>query len=112
MSRLFMEHLVRLRSIEESFKLKENSDSFERCLLLCREDIEAYPSYIAEYRSEIGPPDPIVYSFQRLAALYELAGNYQAAISVCESAYKNNVRDKSKGGWPAKIERLKKNLPK
>ena len=54
--------------------------------------------------------DARVVAFSRLAIMYEKQGRIADAINISERALKLGQHDNTKGGYPARIERLRKKL--
>jgi len=54
--------------------------------------------------------DARVVAFSRLAIMYEKQGRIQDALNISEQALKIGQHDRTKGGYPARIERLRKKL--
>ena len=73
-------------------------------------DIALFPKYKAPLMKEMGGLLPRIPSFQQLAILYEKAGKYREAIDICKQAIDYGLTDKTKGGYPGRIEKLQKKL--
>jgi hypothetical protein len=53
---------------------------------------------------------PSVPTFKYLAIVLTEDGKYEKAIEVCQKAMSYGVNDGTKGGFPARIERIKKKM--
>ena len=82
---------------------------------LCEIDASIAAQFKVEWYDQF-PHDhklPRYPAFQKLAIIYEKAGNYPAAIAICEKAISLGFdNDGTKGGMTARVERLKKKLEK
>ena len=65
--------------------------------------------YVKTMQKEFGCI-PRITTFQRLAILYEKAGQYKEAIEICNLAIKYGLSDSAKGGYPARLQKLEKKL--
>jgi tetratricopeptide (TPR) repeat protein len=122
--------------IKVLYKQREDKGHLIQCIEYCKKDIYLYPCFCeqwmqiefeklnehykqlkflykkGEYNIErekiisrgvdVGMP-----SFTRLAIIYEKSGMIQDAIQVCELAIKYRLSDATKGGFDARLEKLK-----
>lgn len=78
-------HMIYHSLIDASYKLRdEDSKYLEKCIHYCKEDIEALPEFLKEYRKEWGEATlPDILSLERLAIIYDKMGLIKEAIDVC-----------------------------
>lgn len=69
----------------------------------CKEDIELNLNVLKVH-------DVYLYSFKRLVMVHEGMGNYAEAKRWVEMALELNLDDKTKGGYPARLERIKSKI--
>lgn len=69
----------------------------------CKEDIELNLNVLKVH-------DVYLYSFKRLVMVHEGMGNYTEAKRWVEMALELNLDDKTKGGYPARLERIKSKI--
>lgn len=95
---------------EYYYKLRDiKGDAIELSINYCLKDIENYPYYIKKI-SKKGEVLPFIKTFYRLMIIYEKQGRYEEAIKYCEMAINYGLEDNTKGGYKARLERLKKKL--
>ena len=85
------------------------TDAINLTIEFCLKDIQMFPKYVKLMQKEFGCI-PRVGTFQRLAILYEKAGQYKEAIEICNLAINYGLTDSTKGGYPARLEKLEKKL--
>lgn len=91
-------HFPRTKLAEIAYKAGEFTECERYCLDVINElDKKAFKGARVE-------------AFSRLAIMYEKQGRIQDAINISEQALKLGQHDKTKGGYPARIERLRKKL--
>lgn len=97
------------------FERYSQSDALSIVVDLCKKDIEIYPKYINELETVLTSDNALtlgVISFYRLAIIYEKAGNYEDAISICNLAVEYGVSDYTQSGFTGRIERIEKKMAK
>lgn len=84
----------------------------------CMKYIELLPKY-EEAKKEDTRINGITYkpssyciAYHKLAMAYEKAGHYDSAINVCKEAISKGYTDGTKGGFEARIDRIKKKQKK
>ena len=68
-----------------------------------------FPKYVKPMQIEFSCI-PRITTFQRLAILYEKAGQYKEAIEICNLAIKYGLTESTKGGYTARLQKLEKKL--
>ena len=63
------------------------TDAIDLTIQFCLKDIHMFPKYVKTMQTEFGCI-PRITTFQRLATLYEKAGQYKEAIEICNLAIK------------------------
>lgn len=85
-------------------------DAEEKLITICKRDIELFPKFRDAWFSR--NPDykflPRIPSFQRLIQVYEKRNQLEEAIKVCELAIQYGLDDGTKGGFEARLQKLKK----
>ena len=84
-------------------------DAIARTEAFCLNDLTILPDYLPKLRLSDGS-FPRIVTIQRLVVLYEKEGRIQEAIDLCNLAIRYGLTDNTKGGYPAKLEKLKKKL--
>ena len=84
-------------------------DAIDLTIEFCLKDIQMFPKYVKPMQKEFGCI-PRITTVQRLAILYEKAGQYKEAIEICNLAIKYGLTDSTKGGYPARLQKLEKKL--
>ena len=87
----------------------DKQDAIDMAINFCIKDIEMFPQYSYIMKQEFGSI-PRINTFQRLAIIYEKNKQYKEAIQICELAIKYELIDSTKGGYIARLEKLKKKL--
>jgi tetratricopeptide (TPR) repeat protein len=112
-------HFVYNHLIELYYKLRdERTDALEKCVIYCRVDIDSLPCFLQDYEAtnDVKPHCP---SIERLAIIYEKAGEIQKAIDLCRYAINlgleemwdsYNSRYGTNKGYKARIAKLEKKL--
>ncbi|WP_102693983.1 tetratricopeptide repeat protein [Rummeliibacillus pycnus] len=98
------QHLIKQDLAEKYYQLKQ----FDKCEEYCKKDIAEIDKYINDKIFK----GATVYSFKRLAILYEKQERYNEAIEVCELAMKYNQIDGTKGSYESRLSKLQKKLEK
>lgn len=95
---------------EYYYKLRdERENAIELAIEYCLKDIKIYPNYIKPLSKGCAAL-PFIKTFYRLMIIYEKQGRYEEAIKYCEMAINYGLEDNTKGGYKARLERLKKKL--
>lgn len=112
-------HFVYSHFIELYYKLRdERTDALEKCIMYCRADIDSLPCFLQAYEATNGVK-PHCSSIERLAIIYEKAGEIQKAIDLCRYAINlgleemwdsYNSRYGTNKGYKARIAKLEKKL--
>ena len=85
------------------------TDAIDLTIEFCLKDIQMFPKYVKPMQKEFGCI-PRITTFQRLAILYEKAMQYKETIEICNLAIKYGLTDSTKGGYPARLQKLEKKL--
>ncbi|MFB5197589.1 hypothetical protein ACE198_22220 [Neobacillus sp. KR4-4] len=105
-------HFAYMALFRHYYRAKDSTPSQdEKFLLFALKDVDLFPrfkrEYLATHDHQVLPSIP---SFKQLAIFYEKQGNYQKAIEISEKALSYGLEDKTKGGYAARIEKLKKKM--
>ena len=73
----------------------------------CQLDVSLFPQYAPLMKAEYGAI-PRIITIKRLIGIFENAGRLQEAIKTCKMAIQYGLSDNTKGGYPAKLEKLEK----
>lgn len=103
-------HFAYLSLHEHYYKFKvDSSANIEKFLLYAHKDVELYPKFKEEYlNNHQHQVLPFIPSFKQLAIYYEKEGSFQKAIAISEKAMDYGLDDQTKGGYAARILKLKK----
>lgn len=83
--------------------------ALDLCVAYCKKDIELFDYYKKVFIKRWGSV-PLIETIKQLAIIYEKAGKYEDALAVCQLGIDNNLNDGTKGGYPGRIERIKKRM--
>lgn len=131
-------HFEYLYLINMYYKKRNEKEYLEKCIYICKKDIELYPLFKSSYIKEdlkrlkfllslheIGSkeyqkyqekiinyeyPNLNIPSFKRLAIIYEDQGKYKEAIEVCKLALEYGLDDGTQGGFKGRIQRLERKI--
>lgn len=81
--------------------------ALDLCIAYCKKDMNLFGSYKKALKKQWGNI-PLIETIKQLAIIYEKAGKYEEALSVCQFAVDNGLDDGTKSGYPGRIERIKK----
>lgn len=102
-------HFLLLNLCERAYALrKRNPEMRELARWIGREHVREFPNLREPLCREMGGVLPRVPTFQHLAILLTESGEYDEAIAVCEAAIRHGLSDGTKGGFIARIERIRK----
>ncbi|MGM0438700.1 MAG: hypothetical protein ACQEQD_10565 [Bacillota bacterium] len=105
-------HFIYNNLIKVYYKRRnENEKYLDKCIEICKKDINMYPELRKEMKKE-GLGQARIPSFQRLAIIYEKQGEYQKAIDICEQAINYGLNDNTKTGFKGRLKRLQKKTKK
>lgn len=131
-------HFAYNQLINLYYKQRDKPGYLEKCIDICKKDIELYPLFKqasidedirmikrTQRLFEKGSKDykrfqqeidnyvwikPRIPSFQQLAIIYEKQEKYAEAIDICKLAVKYQLNDGTKGGFTGRLSRLEKKL--
>lgn len=131
-------HFFYLHCIDLYYKPKVlTNHNIDKCIYYCKKNIELFPTFKESYieerreffinyansgihskeeRNELLTKaknvslDVNVPSFKRLAIIYEKQGRFNDAIKISELGLSYGLNDGTKGGFIARIERIKKKM--
>lgn len=86
---------------------KINPEAINLSMGFCQKDINILPQYAPLFKAEYGSI-PRLETVQRLVIIYEGMGKIEEAIKTCEMAIQYGLSDNTKGGYTARLEKLKK----
>lgn len=93
--------------IDLLYKQRDVPEKLTQCIEYCKKDIELYPEFDKDNRLRHGDNDILhIPSFERLAIIYEKAGDIENAIRINELAlqYKNILKHES---YQKRLEKLR-----
>lgn len=103
-------HFFLQNAAECYYKQRETRpDALDKTIDYCLRDIQAFPKYSKELVAEMETL-PRIATFQRLAILYEKAGEIEKAIQVCDLALQYGLTDNTKSGYEGRKQKLQKKL--
>ena len=115
---LFGEYKEKINHYYYNYINSKNHNDFNNLLLYCQKYNELLPK-IEEAKKNDTKINGTVYKedtyslvHHRLATAYEKAECYNSAINICNEAISRGYTDGTKGGFEARLERLKKKLHK
>lgn len=101
-----------INSLYSDFINTKSEKSFNELLLYCQKYIELLPQLEEAHKEDTrinGNVYPSKYClpYHKLAMAYEKAECYNSAINVCQEAINLGYEDGTKGGFSARLKRLK-----
>ncbi|ACN17187.1 hypothetical protein HRM2_41300 [Desulforapulum autotrophicum HRM2] len=100
-------HVLYTRSIESAYKnRKASSEDHDRAIDLSYKYINEFQALKPVVFDRIGDPPRLIPAFKVLAIILEEDGDYDRAVSVCETALANGVDDGTKSGFEGRIQRI------
>ena len=112
-------HFVYNHLIELYYKLRdERTDALEKCVIYCKVDIDSLPTFLRAWEATYGDK-PRCPSIERLAIIYEKAGEIQKAIDLCRRGIELGLEESydycnalygTNKGYKARIAKLEKKL--
>ena len=97
---------------ENSYKNRTDAASREVSKEFSKRHIAEFADIVKPLKKANGGKLPHVATFQNYATLLAEDGDFAAAIAVCEQAQGFGLDDKTKTGFPGRIERIKKQQTK
>ena len=91
------------------YKLRDKNDYLEKCIDICKKDINLYENKLKN-KSFFKEKDVRIPSYKRLAIIYEKQGKFEKAIKICQKAINHNLRDNTKQGFEGRLKKLKKKV--
>jgi len=105
-------HFLLQGIVELTYKERERPGLRALCLETARQHVSEFSTIAPVLADDFGGTLPRVPTFATLAALLVEDGRFEEAISICEQAMQLGLRDGTKGGFSARIERIRKKAAK
>ena len=102
-------HFIYLNILEQLYKRRKEPEMKALLIRLADEHIERFKTFADPLVGLCGFM-PSVPTFKYLATVLTEDGEYEKAIEVCQKATSYGVHNGTKGGFPARIERIKKKM--
>lgn len=103
-------HFLLLSIVEETYKNRTDAEMRELCKKISELHIVEFPRIAPALKKEMDGELPFVPTFQKFSTLLTEDGEFEKAIEVCEAAISFGLRDGTKGGFEARIEKIKKKI--
>jgi len=117
---IFQIHLKYNELIQSFYRLRNtNPDALEKCITLCKKDIEILPEFAREYNKiwppEKGSPLPECLSLKQLLIIYEKQKKFDEVKKLCLFAIEHGYDDRydwynktygTKKGFKEKLKKL------
>lgn len=102
-------HFLLMTIVDETYKLrKEDQGAKDLCAEIAEQHIKELPAIKPALMRSLNGILPRVTTFQKYATFLAEQGAYRRAIEVCEVALAHGLHDGTKGGFEARIEKIKK----
>lgn len=102
-------HFLLMTIVDETYKLrKEDQEAKDLCAEIAEQHIKEFPAIKPALMKSLDGILPRVTTFQKYATFLTEQGQYRRAIEVCEVALAHGLHDGTKGGFEARIEKIKK----
>lgn len=106
-------HFLLLNLCQKAYALRKTDLTMrELARRVGRLHVQEFASLAAPLWQDMGGIMPRVPTFQNLATLLTEDGEFAEAISVCETAQKYGLTDGTKGGFPERIECIRRKAAK
>lgn len=102
-------HFLLMTIVDETYKhRKEDQEAKGLCAEIAELHIKEFPAIKPALMKSLDGILPRVTTFQKYATLLTEQGEYRRAVEVCEVALAHGLHDGTKGGFEARIEKIKK----
>jgi hypothetical protein len=101
-------HFLLMAIVKETYSKREDPSGRRTCLEVGLRHVEEFESIAPSLRVEMGGFLPRVTTFAHVATVLAEDGRLDEAVSVCEKAVQYGLRDGTKGGYPGRIARIRK----
>jgi hypothetical protein len=101
-------HFLLLNIVELTYKLRKDSAKRTLCRKVAETHLAEFPSLAPALLKQEKGRMPSIPTFKHLATILTEDGEFEQAVGVCEMAIRHGVKDGTKGGFEARIERIRK----
>lgn len=101
-------HFLLMEIVNQTYKNRKDPDMAKLCVEMAEKHLAEFPNIAPALKKDMGGVLPRVTTFQHYATLLSERGDYQRAMEVCEEALRYGLHDNTKGGFEARIDRIKR----
>jgi hypothetical protein len=105
-------HFLLMGIVNQTYKDRKKQDMGKLCAEIAEKHLAEFPNIAPALKKDMGGELPRVTTFQHYATLLTERGEYKRAIEVCEEALRYGLHDNTKGGFEARIDRIKRKQKK
>jgi len=105
-------HFLLMGIVNQTYKDRKKPDMGKLCAEIAEKHLAEFPNIAPALKKDMGGELPRVTTFQHYATLLTERGEYKRAIEVCEEALRYGLHDNTKGGFEARIDRIKRKQKK
>ncbi len=100
-------HFLLMSIVDIAYKSRHYSEMAAKCLEIAQLHLSEFSEIAPAIKRMAGGTMPAVTTFQRYATLLCERGEFERAIKVCETAVMYGLRDGTKAGFAARIDRIR-----
>ncbi|MGV9004894.1 hypothetical protein [Flavobacterium sp.] len=105
---LINRHFLLQTIVNESYKLRDEEHYKNQCLKYSEIHLDEFNEIAPALKEDFNEILPRITTFQNYATILTEIGDYEKAISVCETAISCNLSDGTKSNYQGRIDRIKK----
>ena len=105
-------HFLLQSIVAATYKLRKEEKYRKLCYEYAEKHLQEFPAIAPALKKDMGGTLPRITTFQHYAMILTEDGEYEKAISICESAIDYGLHDNTKSGFEGRITRIKKKLEK
>ena len=105
-------HFLLQSIVGATYKLRKEEKYRKLCHKYAEKHLQEFPTIVPALKKEMGGTLPRITTFQHYTTILTEDGEYEKAISICETAIDYGLHDNTKSGFEGRIARIKKKLEK
>lgn len=105
-------HFLLQSIVDATYKLRKEEKYQKLCVEYAEKHLQEFSAIAPALKEDMGGTLPRITTFQHFATVLAEDGEYDKAISVCETALEYGLHDNTKSGFEGRIARIKKKAEK
>ena len=105
-------HFLLQSIVDACYKLRREGMYRQLCFKFAEMHLQELSSIAPALKEEMGDALPRISTFQHYATVLTEDGEYEKAISICESALEYGLHDGTKSGFEGRVARIRKKAGK